>query len=212
LDNLIKMALHKKNKKRHKKKKQLHIPKFLKFKKFFQGNLKGVINFSGVFSLQNGHAGLQVLESGYLTLVHYDMLKKFLGPVTKQSNRFVKIVNLWIYFFTDRPMTQKPLQSRMGRGKGLPTLWYSKLYFGQLIVEIDSNVSLKRAIDGLSLVMKKLPILTRIIIKADNQQSSVLLRNKALVDNIIDKNVLPPIKFLELEKLARSTNQVIYIA
>jgi large subunit ribosomal protein L16 len=201
----------KKNKKRRKKQKQLHVPKFLKFKKYFQGTLKGTVNFMNTFSLRHGHIGLQAMESGYLTLTHYDLLKKFLGPVTKNTNHLMKMTNLWIKFFTDRAMTQKPLQSRMGRGKGLPSVWYSKIYSGQLILEISPTISMFKSIGSLKLITKKLPLITKIIIKKDNKQSTVLKKNEEIFSNIIDKKVLSFQKVIEFKKLAKSTNQLIYI-
>jgi len=205
------MKLLKRGKRKHKKLKQLHIPKFLKFKKYFQGTLRGSTSFMGKFSLKNGHVGLQALESGYLTLVHYDILKKFLGPVTKNSSHLLKMTNLWINFFTDRAMTQKPLQSRMGRGKGLPVLWYSKIYTGQLLLEISTRISLFRSLGRLQLIIKKLPILTQVVIKANQQQSTVLQKNDNLFSNVINKKTLSQKKRLEFKKLANSTNQIIYI-
>jgi large subunit ribosomal protein L16 len=206
-----KMKLLKKNKRKHKKLKQLHIPKFLKFKKYFQGSLRGSTNFMGKFSLQHGHVGLQALESGYLTIIHYDLLKRFLSPVTKNSSHLLKMTNLWINFFTDRAMTQKPLQSRMGRGKGLPTLWYSKIYAGQLLLEISTRISIFRSLNSLRILIKKLPILTQVIVKADQQQSTVLKKNGELFSNVINKKTLSQKKRLEFKKLANSTHQIIYI-
>jgi large subunit ribosomal protein L16 len=205
------MKTFKTKKRKHKKAKQLHVPKFLKFKKYFQGTLKGSTNFMSQFSLQRGHVGLQACESGYLTIMHYDLIKKFLGPVTKNSSHLLKMTNLWIKFFTDRTMTQKPLQSRMGRGKGLPSVWYSKIYSGQLLIEISVLISMFRSLKTLRLIMKKLPILTQIIIKADKQQSTVLKKNENIYSNVIDKKTMLPKKRLEFKKLEKSTNQIIYI-
>jgi len=143
-----------KTRRRKKKQKQLHIPKFLKFKRYFQHSLKGISNISTNTKLKNGFVGLRSCESGYLTLSHYDMLKKFLNPITKNKDRIIRITNLWINFFTDRAMTAKSIQSRMGRGKGLPVLWYSKIYNGQLIIEIRSNIAIEKSINALHLKKK----------------------------------------------------------
>jgi large subunit ribosomal protein L16 len=200
-----------KNTKKRKKQKQLHIPKFIKFKKFFQGKMRGTLNYMNYFSLQYGHIGLQAVESGYLTLLHYDLLKKFLSPVTKNSSHLLKMTNLWIKFFTDRTMSQKPLQSRMGRGKGLPTIWYSKIYAGQIIVEISARITFIRCMATIRLLIKKIPLLTRIVVKADKNQSTIQIKNQDDFDSLINKKSLAPLQSLQYKKLAKSTNQLIYI-
>jgi len=160
--NIIKYK-NKAQRRRKKKQKQLHIPKLLKFKRYFQHTLKGISNNVTSTKISNGIIGLRSCESGYITLKHYDMLKKFLCPITKNKDRTIKITNIWIKFFTDRAMTAKALQSRMGRGKGLPVLWYGRIYNGQLLVEIRSNINLIKSYNVLQIVSKKLPLLTQII-------------------------------------------------
>jgi large subunit ribosomal protein L16 len=180
------------NRRRRKKQRQLHIPKLIKYKRYFQHSLKGNATISTLTKLRNGIIGLRACESGYLTLTHYEMLRKFLNPITKNKDRIIKITNLWVNFFTDRAMTAKSLQSRMGRGKGLPVLWYSKIYNGQILLEIRSNIDIIKSKNALLLISKKLPLLTQII----------TLKEPSLIRKY---NLLPPNLLLEQDNLSEKT-------
>lgn len=160
------MKIIKQKFKKRKKIRKLHIPKYLKFKRYFQILVKGDMQNINLTKFSYGFVGLITLQNGYLTLAQIEILKNFLRPPTK--NKFpVSTTNLWIKLFTDRILTEKPSQSRIGRGKGLSTIWYTKIYKNQFLIEIRNTINIYKSIQLLKLVIKKLPILTKIIYKEE---------------------------------------------
>jgi len=136
------------------------MPQYLKFKRYFK---IGLINTQSAYKNQKtklniGFLGLQATQSGYLLLEHIDILKKFLSPKTKNTYTGSHIINLCIKLFPIRILTQKPLQSRIGRGKGLPTKWYCKIYKNDVLLEFRELVNYYKCKALLQTVIKKITI------------------------------------------------------
>jgi large subunit ribosomal protein L16 len=169
------------------------LPK-LKYKRSFQKLIRGKTTSLDKSILQNGYIGIQALQSGYLKFKHYYMIKQIMIPVTKNRNFFDLSANLWVRFFTDHQMTTKPQQSRMGRGKGSPSIWYSKIYAGQLIIEvrkIRGRNRTSRMETALLNVSKKLPLVNRIIKRIE---SSKKILNRNILYYQINRHIKKDIK------------------
>ena len=92
--------------------------------------------------LINGYIGLQSLQSGYLILPQIDILKKFLYPISKNKYFRSNLIYLCFKIFITRIITQKPIQSRIGRGKGTSTHWYCRIYKNHLKFNIKKKIPL----------------------------------------------------------------------
>jgi len=145
------------------------IPRFLKFKRYFQHLILNNATITNIekTKLQYGFVGLQALQSGYLTLTHIDILKKFLYPISKNKYFRSNLIYLCFKIFTTRIITQKPIQSRIGRGKGTSTHWYCRIYKNEVLIEFRNIVNIYKCLKFLNLISKKLPLLTRIITKKE---------------------------------------------
>jgi len=133
------------------------IPKKTKFRKQQKGKKFNTIN--RVYSLQNlhfGSIGLKAISSGRLTSKQIITLKQSLNKIIKKNGQ-VKI-----NVFADVPISKKPLEIRMGKGKGAVDHWIAKIKVGTLLCEIETTKTLL-GIKALNSVKFKLPILTQII-------------------------------------------------
>src|SRR3569833_775221 len=104
-------------------------PKKTKFRKQHKGRIKGVV-FSGA-SLVFGVFGLLVVELERLTARQIEAARRALTRHMKRAGR------VWIRIFPDVPVSKKPLEVRMGSGKGAPELWVCRVAPGRLLFELD---------------------------------------------------------------------------
>jgi large subunit ribosomal protein L16 len=143
----------------------------LKYDRYFKIQIKNTIQEYNLnkTSLQYGFIGLQTQQTGYILLKQIDMIKKFLYPKTKNLYKRSLLINLCIKPFPTRMLTQKPLQSRIGRGKGDPSMdyWYCKIYKNEILLEFRNFTNKHKCKQLLLLIIKKLPFKTRIITKTD---------------------------------------------
>jgi large subunit ribosomal protein L16 len=168
--------------KKKKSRVKLHIPKYLKFKRYFKILVpNNSVKRTNLTMLKYGNIGLYALQSSYLTLTHIEIIRKFLRPATKNKISTLKTTNLWIKLFTDRILTEKPNQSRIGRGKGLSSIWYTKVFKNQLLIEIRDTVNIHKSIRLLKFIIKKLPILTGIICKRETKYFDESLKKNKLI-------------------------------
>jgi large subunit ribosomal protein L16 len=119
---------------------------------------------------------LQAIQTGYLTLAQVDIIKKFLSPVIKNKHSSSLLINLYIKIFPTRILTQKPTQARIGRGKGLPTLWYCKIYKNEIIIEVRNTINQYYCLKLLTLIIKKLPLKIRLIKKKEPKIGSIVTK------------------------------------
>jgi large subunit ribosomal protein L16 len=129
-------------------------PTRTKFRKAHKGRIKGLAT-SGA-NLAFGHFGLKAIEPERVTARQIEAARRALTRHMKRSGQ------VWIRIFPDVPVSKKPLEVRMGSGKGTPELWVARVKPGRIIFEVD-GVSQAIAREALSLAAAKLPIKTRFV-------------------------------------------------
>jgi large subunit ribosomal protein L16 len=133
-------------------------PKRVKFRKQMKGRMTGTA-FRGS-SLSFGDFGLKALECGYLTSRHIESARV---AITRHVKRGGKV---WIRIFPDKPITKKPAETRMGKGKGSPEARVAVIHPGRILYEIK-GVPEATAREALGLAAAKLPIPTRFVARTD---------------------------------------------
>jgi len=129
-------------------------PKRTKFRKAFKGKISG--NAKGGFTLNFGTFGLKALEPERVTARQIEATRR---AITRQMKRQGKV---WIRIFPDVPVTAKPIEVRMGKGKGSVDRWVARVKPGRVLFEID-GVSEEVAREALTLGAAKLPIKCKIV-------------------------------------------------
>ena len=133
-------------------------PKRTKFRKQFKGRIHG--EAKGGFDLNFGEYGLKAVEPERVTARQIEAARRALTRHMKRQGR------VWIRVFPDVPVTKKPTEVRMGKGKGSVEFWAAKVKPGRIMFEID-GVPLPVAQEALRLAAMKLPVRTRFIQRAD---------------------------------------------
>src|SRR3979409_1299416 len=129
-------------------------PKKTKFRKAHKGRIKGLAT-SGA-SLAFGEYGLKATEPERLTARQIEAARRALTRHMKRAGR------VWIRVFPDVPVTKKPLEARMGSGKGGSEQWVTRVKPGRILFELD-GVPVDIAKQALALAAAKLPIKTRFV-------------------------------------------------
>ncbi|WP_029355707.1 50S ribosomal protein L16 [Bosea sp. 117] len=129
-------------------------PKRTKFRKQFKGRIHGAAK--GGTDLNFGQFGLKALEPERVTARQIEAARRALTRHMKRAGR------VWIRVFPDVPVSKKPTEVRMGKGKGAPEFWAAKVKPGRIMFEID-GVSQEIAKEALTLAAAKLPIKTRFV-------------------------------------------------
>jgi large subunit ribosomal protein L16 len=129
-------------------------PNRTKFRKAHKGRIHGVAT-SGT-SLTFGEFGLKALEPERVTARQIEAARRAMTRHMKRAGR------VWIRIFPDVPVSKKPIEVRMGKGKGTPEFWVCRIKPGRVLFEID-GVPLQTAREALDLAAAKLPIKTRFI-------------------------------------------------
>ncbi|MBI1341132.1 50S ribosomal protein L16 [bacterium] len=129
-------------------------PKRTRFRKQFKGRIKGVAKAG--FSLNFGAYGLKALEPERVTARQIEATRR---AITREMKRAGKV---WIRIFPDVPVSKKPVEVRMGKGKGSPEFWAVRIKPGRIMFEID-GVPDAVAREALRLGAAKLPIKTKIV-------------------------------------------------
>ena len=129
-------------------------PKRTKFRKAHKGRLKGVAT-SGT-SLNFGAYGLKALEPGRITARQIEATRRAITRHIKRAGR------VWIRIFPDVPVSKKPTEVRMGKGKGSPEYWMVRIQPGKIMFELD-GVPLELAKEAFERGAAKLPIKTKFI-------------------------------------------------
>ena len=135
------------------------MPKRVKYRKQFRGRMKGMAK--GGTDLQNGQFGLQALEPGWISSRQIEAMRR---TVTRYMRRRGKY---WIRIFPDKPVTAKPAETRMGKGKGAVDRWVAVVKPGRVVFEV-AEIPDDVAREALRLASYKLPIKTQIISREDN--------------------------------------------
>ena len=134
------------------------LPKRVKYRRVMRGRMKGKATRGNVVS--NGEFGLQAVEPSWITSRQIEAARIAMTRYTKRGG------HVWIKIFPDKPITQKPAETRMGSGKGSPEYWVAVVKPGRVMFEIG-GVSEEVAREALRLAMHKLPVKCKIVTKAD---------------------------------------------
>lgn len=129
-------------------------PKRVKFRKMMKGRNRGVATRGQTVAF--GHYGLQATEAGWVTNRQIEASRV---AMTREMKRGGK---LWIRLFPDKPITKKPAETRMGKGKGNPEGWVAVVKPGRVLFEIE-GVTKEIAAKAMALASAKLPVKTRLI-------------------------------------------------
>jgi large subunit ribosomal protein L16 len=129
-------------------------PKRTKFRKQFKGKISGSAQRGNFVAF--GEYGLKATDRCRMTAREIEAARRAISRYVKRGGR------IWIRVFPDVPITQKPLEVRMGSGKGAPEFWVARVKPGRILFEID-GVSVVIAREALTLAAAKLPIKTRFI-------------------------------------------------
>ena len=133
-------------------------PKRTKFRKKQKGRVKGIAQRGHTISF--GSFGIKSLEAGWITSRQIEAARI---AVTRKMKREGQV---WIRIFPDKPVTKKPAEVRMGKGKGSPEYFVAVVKPGRVLFELD-GVPLNVAKEALRLAAQKLPIKTNFIIRRD---------------------------------------------
>jgi large subunit ribosomal protein L16 len=131
-------------------------PKRVKFRKQMKGRMRGVATRGQTVAF--GHFGLQALEAGWVTNRQIEAARVAMTRCMKRGGK------LWIRLFPDKPITKKPAETRMGKGKGNPEGWVCPVKIGRMMFEIE-GVEEPLARKALALASAKLPIQTRFVLR-----------------------------------------------
>ena len=129
-------------------------PKRIKFRKTFKGRTRGIASRGNTVAF--GEFGLMSLEPGWVTNRQIEASRV---AMTREMKRGGKV---WIRIFPDKPITKKPAETRMGKGKGNPEYWVAVVKPGRILYEMD-GVTPEVAQEALRLAAHKLPIATMFV-------------------------------------------------
>lgn len=129
-------------------------PKKTKFRKAFKGRIHGIAT-SGA-TLAFGQFGLKALEPERVTARQIEAARRALTRFMKRAGR------VWIRVYPDVPVSKKPIEVRMGKGKGTPEVWVCRVKPGRILFEVD-GITQAIAKEALTLAAAKLPVKTRFI-------------------------------------------------
>ena len=140
------------------------MPKKVKHRKQMKGRMTGEANRGSRVSF--GEYGLKTLEPGWITDRQIEAARI---AMTRHIKRGGKI---WIRMFPDKPITKKPAETRMGKGKGAPEYWVAVVKPGRVLYEIE-GVAEDVAREAMRLAAQKLPVKTRFVTRAEQEGGAV---------------------------------------
>jgi len=133
-------------------------PKRTKFRKMQKGRMKGLASRGAELSF--GSFGIKSLEATWITSRQIEAARIAVTRFMKREGQ------VWIRIFPDKPITKKPAEVRMGKGKGAPEYWVAVVRPGRVIFEAE-GVSLEVAKEAMRLAAQKLPIQTKFVVRRD---------------------------------------------
>ena len=134
------------------------MPKRVKFRRVQRGRLKG--KASRGTEISNGQYGLVALEPAWITSNQIEAARIAMTRYIKRGGE------VWIKIFPDKPITEKPAETRMGSGKGSPEYWVAVVKPGRVMFEM-SGVAPEVAREAMRLAGHKLPIKTKFVVKSE---------------------------------------------
>ncbi|NQU31636.1 MAG: 50S ribosomal protein L16 [Bacteroidetes bacterium] len=133
-------------------------PKKTKYRKQQKGHMKG--NAQRGNQLAFGSFGIKTLEQGWLTSRQIEAARQAVTRYMKREGQ------IWIKIFPDKPVTKKPAEVRMGKGKGAPELFVARITPGRILFEAE-GVPLAVAKEAMRLAAQKLPVITKFVVRRD---------------------------------------------
>jgi large subunit ribosomal protein L16 len=134
------------------------MPKRVKYRKQQRGRMKGKANSGNKISF--GEHGLMAIDPGWITARQIEAARVAMTRYIKRGGK------IWIRIFPDKPVTKKPAETRMGKGKGAPEYWIAVVKPGRIMFEI-AGVPEPLAREALRLAMHKLPIKCKFVSASD---------------------------------------------
>jgi large subunit ribosomal protein L16 len=138
------------------------MPKKTKYRKVQRGTMKG--RSKGARVVQFGDYGLQAVEPGWITSQQIEAVRVVISRKLKK-----KTGRTFLRIFPDKPVTKKPAETRMGKGKGNPELWVAVVKRGRVICEVD-GLTEQEAKEALKLAAYRLPIKVKFVRKGASQE------------------------------------------
>ncbi|MEM7549226.1 MAG: 50S ribosomal protein L16 [Bacteroidota bacterium] len=136
-------------------------PKRVKFRKRQKGRVKGLAQRG--HTLAFGNFGIKALEPGWITSRQIEAARIAMTRAMKRQGQ------VWIRIFPDKPVTKKPAEVRMGKGKGAPEYWVAVVKPGRVLFE-STGVNKELGAEALRLAAQKLPIKTKLVVRRDYQE------------------------------------------
>ena len=133
-------------------------PKRIKFRKMFKGRTTGVARRGNTVAF--GHFGLQSLEPGWISNRQIEAARIAMTRFIKRGGK------VWIRIFPDKPITKKPAETRMGKGKGSPEGWVAVVKPGRMLFELE-GVTRDTAERALALASAKLSVKTKFVVREE---------------------------------------------
>jgi large subunit ribosomal protein L16 len=134
------------------------MPKRVKFRKAQRGRMRGKATRGDRVNF--GDFGLKALQPGWITQRQIEAARVTLTRMMKREGQ------VWIRIFPDKPVTKKPAETRMGKGKGAPEYWVAVVKPGRVMFEV-CGTGKATAVEALTLASHKLPIRTKISVRPD---------------------------------------------
>lgn len=138
------------------------MPRKVKFRRHHRGRKHG--NAARGNEVSFGTYGLKALEAGWITSRQIEATRVAIVRQVRKSGR------MWIRIFPHKPVTQKPAETRMGKGKGAPEYWVAVVKPGRVLFEVD-GVDHATAAEAFRLAGHKLPIKTKLATRRDSQEN-----------------------------------------
>lgn len=133
-------------------------PKKVKYRKPHRGNRRGMASRGHTVAF--GTYGLKALENGWITARQIESARV---AITRKIRKFGR---MWIRIFPDKAITQKPAETRMGKGKGAPEYWVAVIKPGRILFEVE-GVDEELAAEAFRLCSHKLPIKTKLVARRE---------------------------------------------
>ena len=133
-------------------------PKRVKFRKMFKGRTRGAAK--GGFEVSFGHYGLQAQEPGWVTARQIEAARVALTRHIKRGGK------VWIRIFPDKPITKKPAETRMGKGKGSPEGWVAVVKPGRVLFELE-GVTREIAEKAMALAAAKISVRSKFVAREE---------------------------------------------
>ena len=139
------------------------MPKRVKHRKTFKGRMTGKATRGNEINF--GDFGLQALECGWLSSRQIEAARRAMTRHVKRGGK------IWIRVFPDKPLTSKPAETRMGKGKGSPDSWVAVIKPGAMLYEMQ-GIPEELAREALRLAAHKLPIKTKFVMREELEHES----------------------------------------